>query len=99
MLVELVSGKGSDAPSDVELLGTLLGGDVSVPVLELEKDEPTGPILALMEINGLGEVDDVVPPGVGLSVSEAELADVADTTDVVLSKDVVLEEILEEGLL
>lgn len=97
-LEELVNGKGSDVASEVELLDSLLGGTVAAPVLEFEKDELSGPILMLMEISGLGEVNDVVPPDVGLAVSEAESADVVDTTEVVLSKDVE-SEILEDWLL
>lgn len=97
-LEELVNGKGSAVASDVELLDSLLGGTVAAPVLEFERDELSGPTLMLMEITGLGEVDDVVLPDVGFAVSEAELADVVDTVDVVLRKDVVLE-ILEGWLL
>lgn len=97
-LEELVNGKGSDVASEVELLDSLLGGTVAAPVLEFEKDELSGPILMLMEISGLGEVNDVVPPDVGLAVSEAESADVVDTTEVILSKGVE-SEILDGWLL
>lgn len=83
----LVNGNGSE----VELPDTLLRGAVGVSVLEFEIDELSGPALMLMEINGLGEVDDVVPPDVGFAVSEAKLPDGVDTADVLLSEDVALE--------
>lgn len=93
-----MNGKGSDAACDVEILDSVLGGIVAVSLLGLEKEELSGPTLMLMEIIGLDEGHDVVPPDVGFAVSEAELGVVVDIADVVLSKAVVLK-VLEDWLL
>lgn len=88
-------GKGTLEPVGPAGLEELVNGKGSAVS---GSDELSGPILMLMEISGLAEVDDVVPPEVGFAVSEAEMSDVVDTGDVVLSKDVELE-VLEGWLL